>query len=708
MARQQVIHIHSSVFSNNVPKAPNASVLGYGEIAVNYNATEPSLFVRDANDAIRQFHTSDVILSKAKLGPNFTIHEEVDDDSLLQITGDDSVVSSIGKIMRIIMDNEKVSATALNDLNLRVTAFDEELDEIAKNSKVSEDYTPVEFAELPTQKYVFEAVTANDTLTDAVSKIDLNFSQLLNATLENEEICANSLNDLNKRLDNVKVSIDSDYTPVVYNSLPGDDVTFDPVIANDTLTDAAGKLDTSISKLVDVVLENEEICAQAFNDLNKKIDDISSNIKVDVDVIVSDDYISVEYPKLDGSDLVFNPVKAGDDLTSAVHKIDTNIAQLLEVSSENEFVVAEALNILNDKLNSTLTDIDNINDSLKNISASVDSNYESVEYPVIPEVSFDSVVAGDTLTDAAGKLDSNISKVAELLSELENDVNNIPTLTGSTFIRVQNNTISALTGTTNTTLAVGNHTHSEFNTINTGINTLQGNITTINTNVAEVQGSVNTLNTTVGGLQGNITTINNNITELSNELTVVSEKVDNVKVSVDVDYVAPEYMSVPGDKYLFYPIEANDTLTDVVSKVDNNFSEFLRATHDSELIVSSSLNDLNERVTNVEQGGSAYLEGVNVVTTLTSVPIDKRLVTCEISTSGSFSLAEVPAAGRELRIMVKARGTEASVIALPTASSYYVMHSDTLSIDPGVIAEINCISDGNKVYVRIFHEQGEK
>ena len=42
----------SNVQSAGVAKAPTAAQMEYGELAVNYNSTDPALFIKDSADAI--------------------------------------------------------------------------------------------------------------------------------------------------------------------------------------------------------------------------------------------------------------------------------------------------------------------------------------------------------------------------------------------------------------------------------------------------------------------------------------------------------------------------------------------------------------------------------------------------------------------------------------------------------------------------------
>ena len=54
--RNKLVHIHSNVYTNGAPQAPQAGVLNKGEIAVNYNDTEPALFIENNSGQVVKFN----------------------------------------------------------------------------------------------------------------------------------------------------------------------------------------------------------------------------------------------------------------------------------------------------------------------------------------------------------------------------------------------------------------------------------------------------------------------------------------------------------------------------------------------------------------------------------------------------------------------------------------------------------------------------
>ena len=55
-SRKKLIHIHSNVYKNGAPQAPTTGTLEKGEIAVNYNATEPALFIENNSGVVVKFN----------------------------------------------------------------------------------------------------------------------------------------------------------------------------------------------------------------------------------------------------------------------------------------------------------------------------------------------------------------------------------------------------------------------------------------------------------------------------------------------------------------------------------------------------------------------------------------------------------------------------------------------------------------------------
>lgn len=95
----------------------------------------------------------------------------------------------------------------------------------------------------------------------------------------------------------------------------------------------------------------------------------------------------------------------------------------------------------------------------------------------------------------------------------------------------------------------------------------------------------------------------------------------------------------------------------------------------------------------------AYMQGQTVVTSVVDVPTTKRLVSINASSDGSLNLANVPANGAELHVIITNTGTDTITIAMPS-SSPYITATECIAIDAGERGEVSFISDGTNIYVR--------
>ena len=140
------------------------------------------------------------------------------------------------------------------------------------------------------------------------------------------------------------------------------------------------------------------------------------------------------------------------------------------------------------------------------------------------------------------------------------------------------------------------------------------------------------------------------------------------------------------------------------SEIESKPAQFTPASHTHTV---SQITDLTSTLgkyattTSVQQAISeaTYNTGHNTATSLTSVPITKRLVIANLSAGGTLSLAGTPADGRELHIIVKS--TSGGAITLPTSGSWVVMGEKSLTLEAGGYCEINIISDGSNLYARM-------
>jgi len=255
--------LHLVHVKSNVPdKAPSASTLNYGEIAVNYNADSPALYIRDDDDNIVKFISEPYFLKIVGTG----------------VTENDS--ETITPISEIIQQDEETVAAALNDLNNRKADI----------------------------SYVDDAVSSItidvDTELDSASTNPVENRALYQVIVDNEESVAAALNDLNDRIDNISFDVDSELDSAstnplenraIYAILEEDEQAIAAALNDlndriDNITiDVDSELDSASTNPVEnrvlyqVIVEDEEAIAAALNDLNDRIDNISIDVDGELD-----------------------------------------------------------------------------------------------------------------------------------------------------------------------------------------------------------------------------------------------------------------------------------------------------------------------------------------------------------------------------------------------------------------------------------------
>ena len=120
----------------------------------------------------------------------------------------------------------------------------------------------------------------------------------------------------------------------------------------------------------------------------------------------------------------------------------------------------------------------------------------------------------------------------------------------------------------------------------------------------------------------------------------------------------------------------------------------------------SQITDLNlgnyATTASVSQATSdaTFNNGHNAVSSVTGIPVSKRLAIATISNNGSFTLASTPADGREIHVIVHNTSGSDIEITMPSGSNYVNMSGDTLTVAGSSYADINVISDGTNMYIR--------
>ena len=187
--RQKLIHLHSNEIVNEEGKIPSSGSVEYGEIAVGYAEGHERLFIKNDADEMVSF------------SPDYKLQE---------LSGN-------------VIDNERVVAASLNDLNHRFSGYTEKSEFSAHASDTTIHVTTAEKEEWSGKQDAIEdlsdirnnalsgasAYTALPAIEQSIEDVDDKVDALSGSVIENEEVVAETLNDLNDRIS----SVEEDYLP---------------------------------------------------------------------------------------------------------------------------------------------------------------------------------------------------------------------------------------------------------------------------------------------------------------------------------------------------------------------------------------------------------------------------------------------------------------------------------------------------------------
>ena len=179
MALKHVSHLKSNVVQNGNPKLPTASQMLYGEIAVNYADGKERLSIKNDNNDIVTFV------------PGYEL---------------DSIKSDM-------LDNARVTAAALTDLNSRIGSSSTELDEIRSYMNEMAEVTSSALTDLNTKTDELDAnVTevnaglqsqinqVNTTVQSQITQLSGQLTAMNEYVEEIEYVIAQAITDLNSRV----------------------------------------------------------------------------------------------------------------------------------------------------------------------------------------------------------------------------------------------------------------------------------------------------------------------------------------------------------------------------------------------------------------------------------------------------------------------------------------------------------------------------
>ena len=350
-----------------VGKVPAKDVLAYGELAVNYGEGGEKIFLQNTANNIVEF-SSDGLLDKKYLSTTSggTVSGNTEFKGDVKIVYPDSSSQTVS-LREVMVENEKVTASALNDLN-------ERNDELS--AKVTEQKTDIDNL---SQKYLPLSggtmsgdIRYSKTETGNRSKATYSFS---GATIERTSVGGRINVSI---IDNSSIKIAQKHagtgaetaTTISHNSVTSPQfvktgaTAYDILLGdgtiksvNDFLQTSGGTVsgDTTFTKdvkvvfpnsetptsLVGAIVSNEKVTSAALNNLNEKVNDHKSDI---------DNLKAQKNLPLSGGTVTGEATFSGG-LKFRYPDVSSTPVSLRDVIADNEEVTAAALNDLNDKIN---------------------------------------------------------------------------------------------------------------------------------------------------------------------------------------------------------------------------------------------------------------------------------------------------------------------------------------------------------------------
>ena len=358
-----ILHVKSSQLVDNKPKLPEASVLLEGELAINYAKDKETISIKNSNGEVVPF-SSDYYYSEKKLGSAFT------------------GTNSAKTVTDVIAENELIIASSLTDLNSRKldasaytpvdlsnyytkTQVDNALEPFFDDAEYDSNTKRINFKH---NGSIIDFIDATDFIKDGMVE---------NATISGSNLVITFNTDAGKQPISIPISdifnADNYYTKTQVdekiNEVSGKVDTLSGVVTSlsGDVNTLSGKVDTisgAIDSLSGIIEDNELVIASSLTDLDSRKLDASAFTSSMSNVYTKDE--------IDNAELAI--ASALNDLNSRVIEISGNsggdvdelydmIESISGVVEENELVTAAALNELNiNKLDTsayTPTDLSN-------------------------------------------------------------------------------------------------------------------------------------------------------------------------------------------------------------------------------------------------------------------------------------------------------------------------------------------------------------
>ena len=575
--------------TENSPKLPEADILQYGELAVNYGAGHEAISFKNNNDEVVCVRTDEYYQEK------FT-------DVISDV---EAVNSSINLINELIDENEEVTAAALTDLDERLIALNDKVDAI--NGSDSPFLTEEEATTLVNSIVSDLDSTIEDTdgvhVKISVSQVDGRLSTV--TVTESDIASASALTQEISARQSGETAIRGEITSAITAATTEISQQIETLDGKITILNGDETTNGSVKKTV--VDEIAKVVAEAPEDFDtlKEIADWIANDQTGAAALAN----RVSALETADTEMLEAMETADEALDNKITVINTKLGtgfteyeNFTDVILDNEEVVSAALTEIDNRLNSLDEKIENagvdeeaVNTLINNKLSDLDSTAEDVDgvHVKISVSQVDGRLSTVTVTE------SDIASASALTQEIS------ARQSGETAIRGE--ITSAITAAT--TPIIG-----RVEAVETGLNTLNGD--------EKIEGSVkktvvDEIAKVINGAPENLDTLKEIADFIANDQEGAASLVNRISALENEDTIIRTEIET-ADEALQNSIDA------INAKLGSGFTEyesFTAVIEDNEEIVATALTDLDERVINLE----SMIENAGVDEEAVNTLIDGKL-----------------------------------------------------------------------------------
>ena len=434
---------HISLKKSAIPgKVPAKDVLAYGELAVNYGEGGEKIFLQNTANNIVEF-SSDGLLDKKYLSTTSggTVSGNTEFKGDVKIVYPDSSSQTVS-LREVMVENEKVTAAALNDLNERNDELSAKVTEQKTDiDNLSQKYLPLSGGTMSGNMKYFEeeSIGNRSNATYSLSGVTIERtsvgSRITVNTIDNSSIKIAQKNAARPELETA--------TTISYNSVTSPQFVKTGATADDILLG-----DGTTKKVFDFLQEDKDGVVSITEILTDKIDGNDGLYIGTVTGIESADYDERQGGPIDiwTTDGKTKPIGNFLQTSGGTVTGDTTFTKDVKVvfpNSEtptslvgaivsNEKVTSAALNNLNEKVNDHKSDIDNLkaqkNLPLSGGTVTGEATFSGGLKFRYPDVSSTPVSLRDVIAD-------NEEVTAAALNDLNDKINNISVVNAPLIIK---------------------------------------------------------------------------------------------------------------------------------------------------------------------------------------------------------------------------------------------------------------------------------